>query len=154
MTDKEIIAKINAEIFDEELDQQEHKKVTVKEAEKTVELLRYFLESIENIGSESFGVIATLEKTVQLQKDSTGPQYALADIEELLKSYNLSLQKLHLPTVDLPASVSKKANFDVVDEQTEANSYAKQLNSDQRNVVEILLSAVYTTLQIHPSVIV
>ncbi|GBM42449.1 hypothetical protein AVEN_116213-1, partial [Araneus ventricosus] len=69
--------------------------------------------------------------------------YALADIEELLTSYNLSLQKLHLPTVDLPASVLERANFDVVQEQAKANSYAMQLNSEQRNVVELLLSAVY-----------
>ncbi|GBN20707.1 hypothetical protein AVEN_73838-1 [Araneus ventricosus] len=73
----------------------------------------------------------------------TGPHYALADIEELLTSYNLTLQKLHLPTVDLPTSVLERANFDVVEEQDKANSYTMQLNSEQRNVVEILLSAVY-----------
>ncbi|GBM79998.1 hypothetical protein AVEN_215011-1, partial [Araneus ventricosus] len=61
----------------------------------------------------------------------TGPHYALADIEELLTSYNLSLQKLHLPTVDLPASVLERANFDVVEEQAKANSYTMQLNSEQ-----------------------
>ncbi|GBN33204.1 hypothetical protein AVEN_267597-1 [Araneus ventricosus] len=47
MTDKEIVANINAEISDEEneeLDQQKHKKVTIKEAEKAVELLQSFLE--------------------------------------------------------------------------------------------------------------
>ncbi|GBN96256.1 hypothetical protein AVEN_38663-1 [Araneus ventricosus] len=49
----------------------------------------------------------------------------------------------NLPTVDLPASVLKRANFDVVEEQAKANSYTLQLNSEQRNVVEILLSAVY-----------
>ncbi|GBM72512.1 hypothetical protein AVEN_263458-1 [Araneus ventricosus] len=71
MIDKEIVTKIIAEISDEEnkeLVQQEHEKVTVKEAEEAVELLRSFLESIANIGTESLGVIATLEKTVQLQK--------------------------------------------------------------------------------------
>ncbi|GBN19304.1 hypothetical protein AVEN_167051-1 [Araneus ventricosus] len=77
MTDKEIVANINAEICDEEnegMDQQEHEEVTVKESEKAVELLRSFLESIENIGTESFDAIATLEKTVQLQKDSVRRQ--------------------------------------------------------------------------------
>ncbi|GBM77394.1 hypothetical protein AVEN_213856-1 [Araneus ventricosus] len=72
MRDKEIVANINAEICDEEneeLDQQQHKKVTMREAEKAVELLRSFLESIENIGTESFGAITTLDKAVQLQKD-------------------------------------------------------------------------------------
>ncbi|GBM19767.1 hypothetical protein AVEN_59446-1 [Araneus ventricosus] len=34
-------------------------------------------------------------------------------------------------------------NFDVGEEQAKANSYTMQLNSEQRNVVEILLSAVY-----------
>ncbi|GBM94238.1 hypothetical protein AVEN_154448-1 [Araneus ventricosus] len=65
MTDKDIVANIVAEIFDEEneeLDRQEHKKVTVKEAEKAVELHRSFLESIDYIGTELFGAIATLEK--------------------------------------------------------------------------------------------
>ncbi|GBM58483.1 hypothetical protein AVEN_212743-1 [Araneus ventricosus] len=60
MTDKEIVANINAEISDEEnkeLDQQEHEKVTVKEAEKAVELLQSFLESIENIGNESLPLL-------------------------------------------------------------------------------------------------
>ncbi|GBN43526.1 hypothetical protein AVEN_74272-1 [Araneus ventricosus] len=81
MTDKEIVANINAEISheNEELDQQEHKNVTVKETEKTVELLQSFLESIENIGTESFCAIATLEKTVQLQKDSVRRQTSIKD---------------------------------------------------------------------------
>ncbi|GBM83960.1 hypothetical protein AVEN_102329-1 [Araneus ventricosus] len=79
---------------------------------------------------------------VHRYSEQTGPHYALADIEELLTSYNLSLQKLHLPTVDLPASVLERVNFDVVEEQAKANSYTMQLNSEQRNVVEILLSAV------------
>ncbi|GBN45860.1 hypothetical protein AVEN_159204-1 [Araneus ventricosus] len=55
MTDKEIVANINAEISDEEtkeLDQRKHEKVTFKEANKAVELFRSFLESIENIGTE------------------------------------------------------------------------------------------------------
>ncbi|GBN97190.1 hypothetical protein AVEN_105284-1 [Araneus ventricosus] len=44
---------------------------------------------------------------------------------------------------DLPASVLERTNFDVVKEQAKVNSYAMQLNSEQRNVVDILLSAVY-----------
>ncbi|GBN01677.1 hypothetical protein AVEN_159797-1 [Araneus ventricosus] len=81
MTDQEIVANINAEISDEEYEElyQEHEKVTVKEAEKAVELLQSFLESIENIGTESFGAIATLEKTVQLQKGSVRQQTAIKD---------------------------------------------------------------------------
>ncbi|GBN93665.1 hypothetical protein AVEN_60346-1 [Araneus ventricosus] len=75
--------------------------------------------------------------------EQPGPLYALADIEELFTSYNLSLQKLHLPTVDLPAGALERANFVVVEEQAKANSYTMQLNIEQRNVVEILLSAVY-----------
>ncbi|GBM44842.1 hypothetical protein AVEN_62065-1 [Araneus ventricosus] len=87
--------------------------------------------------------VSLFEDFVHRYSEQTGPHYALADIKELLTSYNLSLQKLHLPTVDLPASVLERANFDVVEEQAKANSYAMQLNSEQRNVVEILLSAVY-----------
>ncbi|GBN07175.1 hypothetical protein AVEN_90311-1 [Araneus ventricosus] len=87
--------------------------------------------------------VSLCEDFVHRYSEQTGPHYALADIEELLTSYNLSLQKLHLPTVDLPASVLEGANFDVVEEQAKANSYTMQLNSEQRNVVEILLSAVY-----------
>ncbi|GBO15719.1 hypothetical protein AVEN_48758-1 [Araneus ventricosus] len=87
--------------------------------------------------------VSLCEDFVHLYSEQTGPHYALADIEELLTSYNLSLQKLHLTTIDLPASVLERANFDVVEEQAKANSYTMQLNSEQRNVVEILLSAVY-----------
>ncbi|GBN04007.1 hypothetical protein AVEN_257595-1 [Araneus ventricosus] len=87
--------------------------------------------------------VSLCEDFVHRYSEQTGPHYALADIEELLTSYNLSLQKLHLPTVDLPASVLERANFDGVEEQAKANSYTMQLNSEQRNVVEILLSAVY-----------
>ncbi|GBM63968.1 hypothetical protein AVEN_17551-1 [Araneus ventricosus] len=87
--------------------------------------------------------VSLCEDFVYRYTEQTGPHYALADIEELLTSYNLSLQKLHLPTVDLPASVLERANFDVVEEQAKSNSYTMQLNSEQRNVVEILFSAVY-----------
>ncbi|GBO12612.1 hypothetical protein AVEN_246050-1 [Araneus ventricosus] len=87
--------------------------------------------------------VSLCEDFVHRYSEKTGPHYALADIEELLTSYNLSLQKLHLPTVDLPASVLERANFDVVEEQVKANSYTMRLNSEQRNVVEILLSSVY-----------
>ncbi|GBM76202.1 hypothetical protein AVEN_55040-1 [Araneus ventricosus] len=82
MKDNEIVENTNAKISDEEneeLDQQEHEKITVKEDEKAVELLRSFLESIENIGTESFGAIATLEKTVQLQKDSMSRKTSIKD---------------------------------------------------------------------------
>ncbi|GBN99122.1 hypothetical protein AVEN_149373-1 [Araneus ventricosus] len=92
------------------------------------------------------GAVASLcEDFVHRYSAQTGPHYALADIEELLTSYNLSLQKLHLPTVDLPASVLKRANSDVVEEQARANSYTMQLSSEQRIVVEILLSAAYNS---------
>ncbi|GBM27905.1 hypothetical protein AVEN_256699-1 [Araneus ventricosus] len=87
--------------------------------------------------------VSLFEDFVHRYSEQTGPHYALADIEELLTFYNLSLQKLHLPTVDLPASVMERPNFDVVEEQAKANSFAMQLNSEHRNVVEILLNAVY-----------
>ncbi|GBM17080.1 hypothetical protein AVEN_133340-1 [Araneus ventricosus] len=73
--------------------------------------------------------VSLYEDLVHRYSQQTGPHYALADIEELLTFYNLSLQKLHLPTVHLTASVSKKLNFDIVEEQAKANIYAMQLNS-------------------------
>ncbi|GBM49529.1 hypothetical protein AVEN_108767-1 [Araneus ventricosus] len=87
--------------------------------------------------------VSLCEDFVHRYSEQTGPHYALADIEELLTSYNLSLQKLHVPTVDLPASVLERVNFDFVEDQAKTNSYTMQLNSEQRNVVEILLSTVY-----------
>ncbi|GBM30251.1 hypothetical protein AVEN_26160-1 [Araneus ventricosus] len=85
---------MNAEISDEEyeeLDQQEHEKVTVKEAEKAVELFRSFLESIENIGTESFGAIAILENTVKLQKDFVRRQTSIEDflLSKLLNVFSV-----------------------------------------------------------------
>ncbi|GBO09827.1 hypothetical protein AVEN_175803-1 [Araneus ventricosus] len=67
--------------------------------------------------------VSLCEDFVHLYSEQTGSHYALADIEELLTSYNLSFQKLHLPTVDLSASVLERANFNVVEEQAKANSY-------------------------------
>ncbi|GBN54322.1 hypothetical protein AVEN_32153-1 [Araneus ventricosus] len=76
--------------------------------------------------------VSLCEDFVHRYSEQTGPHYALADTEELLTSYNVSLQKLHLPTIDLPASVLTRANFDVVEEQAKANSYTMQLNREQR----------------------
>ncbi|GBM60229.1 hypothetical protein AVEN_273535-1 [Araneus ventricosus] len=99
------------------------------------------LEDVSNLWVQH--QVSLCEDIVHRYCEQIGPHYALADIEELLTSYNSSLQKLHLPIVDLPASVLERANFDVVEEQAKANSYTMQLNIEQRNVVEIFLSAVY-----------
>ncbi|GBM01332.1 hypothetical protein AVEN_135760-1 [Araneus ventricosus] len=105
MTDKEIVENINAEISDEneELDQQEREKVTVKEAGKVVELLRCFLNSIKNIGTESFGAIATLEK--------------LRSCKKILRNGKLQLMTFSSETTkfifckELDAIKSKKSDF-------------------------------------------
>ncbi|GBN32202.1 hypothetical protein AVEN_222477-1 [Araneus ventricosus] len=52
----------------------------------------------------------------QYSEDS-GPQYALAEIEEFLKHYNLNLKKLKLPTVHLPDAFSNLPSFDILVEQ-------------------------------------
>ncbi|GBN05138.1 hypothetical protein AVEN_123241-1 [Araneus ventricosus] len=60
--------------------------------------------------------VSLCEDFVHRYSEQTGFHYALADVEELFTSYNLSLQKLYLPTVDLPASVLERAVFDFVEE--------------------------------------
>ncbi|GBM36467.1 hypothetical protein AVEN_234843-1 [Araneus ventricosus] len=52
--------------------------------------------------------VSLCEDFVHRYSEQTGSHYALVDIKELLTSYNLSLQKLHLPTLDLPASILKR----------------------------------------------
>ncbi|GBM59840.1 hypothetical protein AVEN_158081-1 [Araneus ventricosus] len=67
--------------------------------------------------------VSLCEDFVHRYSEQSGPHYALADIEELLTSYNLNLQKLHQPTVGLLSSVLERANFVVAEEQDKANSY-------------------------------
>lgn len=69
MTNDEIVSNINAEISDEKIevlqDQKEHeKKMTVKKADETIDRLRSFLESNENIKTEAFSNIAILKESV------------------------------------------------------------------------------------------
>lgn len=83
LTDADILADVKAASDEEESEmeqQEEHQNVTVKEAEKAVNTLRAFLESSENIGSESFASIAALEKIVQSQKDLVWHQTLLTNL--------------------------------------------------------------------------
>ncbi|GBO32576.1 hypothetical protein AVEN_124948-1 [Araneus ventricosus] len=49
---------------------------------------------------------ALSEDFVRQYSENSGPQYALAEIEEFLKYYNLNLKKLKLPTIHLPDTLS------------------------------------------------
>ncbi|XP_054710250.1 ATP-dependent DNA helicase pif1-like [Uloborus diversus] len=94
--------------------------------------------------------VSLCEDYVHHYSEETGPDYALADIEELLASYNLSLQKLHLPAVNLPATVLSKVNFDIEEEQEKAKIYTEKLNNEQRCVVEKVLRSVYNNSEDTP----
>ncbi|GBM88112.1 hypothetical protein AVEN_87489-1 [Araneus ventricosus] len=134
-----LLRKSGAISFDDILTVNGSRCITFQQACQEYGLLR--VEDVPDLWVQH--QVSLCEDFVHRYSEQTGPHYTLADIEELLTSYNLSLQKLHLPTVDLPASVLERVNFDVVEEQAKPNSYTMQLNSEQRNVVEILLSAVY-----------
>ncbi|GBN58984.1 hypothetical protein AVEN_34262-1 [Araneus ventricosus] len=49
---------------------------------------------------------ALSEDFVRQYSEDSGPQYALAEIEDYLKYYNLNLKKLKLPTIHLPDALS------------------------------------------------
>ncbi|GBM85360.1 hypothetical protein AVEN_91065-1 [Araneus ventricosus] len=53
---------------------------------------------------------ALSEDFVRKYYENSGPQYALAEIEEFLKYYNLNLKKLKLPTNHLPDALSNLIN--------------------------------------------
>ncbi|GBN15495.1 hypothetical protein AVEN_64869-1 [Araneus ventricosus] len=78
----------------------------------------------------------------QYSEDS-GPQYALAEIEEFLKHYNLNLKKLKLPTVHLPDALSNLPSFDILLEQQKGQINAQVLNEEQKLVFDIILKAIY-----------
>ncbi|GBN10027.1 hypothetical protein AVEN_33533-1 [Araneus ventricosus] len=46
------------------------------------------------------------EDFVRQYSEDSGPQYALAEIEDFLKYYNLNLKKLKLPAIHLPNALS------------------------------------------------
>ncbi|GBN28218.1 hypothetical protein AVEN_191803-1 [Araneus ventricosus] len=83
------------------------------------------------------------EDFVRQYSEDSGPQYALAEIEEFLKHYNLNLKKLKLPTVHLPDALSNVPSFDILVEQQKGQINAQKLNEEQKLVFDIILKAIY-----------
>lgn len=63
----------------------------------------------------------------------SGSQYDLAEINTLLKTYCLNLQKVKLPVTSLAIAVSNMAQevFDIVEEQIKAQINTDKLNAEQ-----------------------
>ncbi|GBN08734.1 hypothetical protein AVEN_89242-1 [Araneus ventricosus] len=60
-----------------------------------------------------------------------------------LKSYNLNLTKLTLPSVHLPNALSNLPSFDILEKQQKGQINARKLNEEQTLVFDIILKAVY-----------
>ncbi|GBL80201.1 hypothetical protein AVEN_29175-1 [Araneus ventricosus] len=82
------------------------------------------------------------EDFVHRYSEETGPLYALAELNELLKSYGLNLQKVNLPSVDLQCDLFR-LSYDAMEEQSKANANIEKLNSKQRYAVYKVLHAIY-----------
>ncbi|GBL97996.1 hypothetical protein AVEN_126889-1 [Araneus ventricosus] len=82
------------------------------------------------------------EDFVHRYSEETGPFYALAELNELLKSYGLNLRKVNLPSVDLQCDLFR-LSYDAMEEQSKANSNIEKLNSEQRYAVYKVLHAIY-----------
>ncbi|GBN56753.1 hypothetical protein AVEN_270976-1 [Araneus ventricosus] len=82
------------------------------------------------------------EDFVHRYSEETGPFYALAELNELLKSYGLNLQKVNLPSVDLQCDLFR-LSYDAMEEQSKANANIEKLNSEQRYAVYKVLHAIY-----------
>ncbi|GBN11578.1 hypothetical protein AVEN_246270-1 [Araneus ventricosus] len=67
---------------------------------------------------------------------------ALAELNELLKSYGLNLRKVNLPSVDLQCDLFR-LSYDAIEEQSKANANIEKLNSEQRYAVYKALHAIY-----------
>ncbi|GBM59018.1 hypothetical protein AVEN_7404-1 [Araneus ventricosus] len=85
---------------------------------------------------------ALSEYFVRQYYEDSGPKYALAEIEEFLKHYNLNLKKLKLPTVHLPDALSNLPSFDILEEQQKGQINARKLNEGQKLVFDIILKAI------------
>ena len=64
---------------------------------------------------------------VHRYSEETGSQYALAEIDELLRVYGLSLRKLKLPILNLPSAILNLNCYDVLEEQAKASAYTENL---------------------------
>ncbi|GBM64684.1 hypothetical protein AVEN_175186-2 [Araneus ventricosus] len=86
---------------------------------------------------------ALSEYFIRQYHEDSGPKYALAEIEEFLKYYNLNIKKLKLPTVHLPDALSNLPSFDILEEQQKGQINARKLNEGQKLVFDIILEAIY-----------
>ncbi|GBN29840.1 ATP-dependent DNA helicase PIF1 [Araneus ventricosus] len=82
------------------------------------------------------------EDFVHRYSEETGPFYALAELNELLKSYDLNLRKVNLLSVDLQCDLFR-LSYDAMEEQSKANANIEKLNSEQRYAVYKVLHAIY-----------
>ncbi|GBO17876.1 hypothetical protein AVEN_93681-1 [Araneus ventricosus] len=82
------------------------------------------------------------EYFVHRYSEETGPFYALAELNELLKSYGLNLRKVNLPSVDLQSDLFR-LSYDAMEQQSKANANIEKLNSEQRYAVYKVLHAIY-----------
>ncbi|GBM98285.1 hypothetical protein AVEN_42732-1 [Araneus ventricosus] len=71
------------------------------------------------------------EDFVQRCSDETDPLYALAELNEVFKSYGLNLRKVNLPSVDLQCDLFR-LSYDAMEEQSKTNANIEKLNSEQR----------------------
>ena len=57
----------------------------------------------------------------------TRSQYALAEIDEPLKVYGLSLRKLKLPIINIPSAIWNLNCYNILQEQAKASTYTEIL---------------------------
>ncbi|GBN17337.1 hypothetical protein AVEN_141499-1 [Araneus ventricosus] len=86
---------------------------------------------------------ALSEYFVRQYYEDSGPQYALAEIEEFFKHYNSNLKKLKLSTVHLPDALSNLPSSDILEEQQKGQINARKLNEEQKLVFHIILKTIY-----------
>ena len=75
--------------------------------------------------------------------EETGSQYALAEIDELLKVYDLNLRKLKLAIRNISSAILNLNCYDILEDQTKASAYTEKLTDEQRMAVETVLDAIY-----------
>ncbi|GBN05993.1 hypothetical protein AVEN_255995-1 [Araneus ventricosus] len=83
------------------------------------------------------------EDFVRQYSEDSGPKYALAEIEDFLKYYNLNLEKLKLPTVHLPYALSNLPSSDILEEQQKRQINVRKLNEEQKLVFDFILKTIY-----------
>ncbi|GBL86195.1 hypothetical protein AVEN_131940-1 [Araneus ventricosus] len=86
---------------------------------------------------------ALSEDFVWQYSEDSGPQFALAEIEEFLKYYSLNFKKLKLPTVHLPDALSNLPSFDILEKQQKGQINTRKVNEEQKLVFDIILKAIY-----------